>query len=709
MKKLTLAICTALIIAFLFNITPVALQSQNNPASSQEVPYISYTYWVDYNKSEKTPVYSKPMYEADKVIPALDLSANTDSKIYDISVDDKGNTYILDGGNSCVYILNSNYEFVSSIKNIELNGEHISFTDAKGIYVDKKGLIYIADTENARVLIIDNDGKVKKLLLLPDSNLIPSDFNYRPVKVAVDSEGYTYISCDGSYYGAILYSPEMEFLGFFGANTVKTGIVGSLKKLWDRFTSNDVKRAADEISLPFTINDIVVGTDDFIYTVTGKTGDAEIQTGQVCVFNPGGKEVLDESDKNFADYDVGYHELNKLTQNLCGIDVDENGFFYLLDSTYGRIFWYDSRGELFSIFGGSSGQGDQKGTFANACAIAVNGSDILVADSKKNSLTVFKLTDYGQYVQSGQIKTLGDDNISSKDIWENVIKEDTNCQMAYRGLAATYLDAGEYQKAMEYAKKGADRDTYADAFEKVRTETLVKNFMWIFLFAVLLIVIIVVISIYKKRHSIVIVKNEKLKTLFSLTSHPFEGFRRVKEYNSGSVFISIILLILLYVVTVLNDTCGGFAFTVFDNEEYNALYVLLSTVGLAILLTISNWLVCSLVGGTGELSEIFIVIAYSTVPITFSRIVRLLLTHVIVPNESVFLSVFMTVCGLYALFMFIVGIMKIHDFEFGKFVGTTIFTVVGILIIVFLLFLIFMLAQQVITWLKTLYIEIRYR
>ena len=45
------------------------------------------------------------------------------------------------------------------------------------------------------------------------------------------------------------------------------------------------------------------------------------------------------------------------------------------------------------------------------------------------------------------------------------------------------------------------------------------------------------------------------------------------------------ILALFYVITVVNDTMGGFAFTVFDSESYNAIYVFLSTVGLVILWT----------------------------------------------------------------------------------------------------------------------------
>ena len=57
----------------------------------------------------------------------------------------------------------------------------------------------------------------------------------------------------------------MEFLGFFGANTVKASVTDVIKKLWKKLTSNDIKRAADEISLPYTFTDMAVDANDFIY------------------------------------------------------------------------------------------------------------------------------------------------------------------------------------------------------------------------------------------------------------------------------------------------------------------------------------------------------------------------------------------------------------------------------------------------------------
>ncbi|MBQ8793660.1 MAG: NHL repeat-containing protein [Clostridia bacterium] len=512
-KFITSVITFLLMFVMSFNVS--AVKQDTGSTQTGEVPYQSYTYWVDYNTSEKTPVYSKPMYEVKNIVSAELLGADANSRLNDVTTDEEGNVYILDSGNSKIFVLDANYNLSFTLQNIIYNGSTLEFIDAQGIFVDNNGVIYIADTENQRVICMDKNGNVIKLLLLPESELIPTDFKYRPVKVAVDSKGYTYIASDGSYNGAILYSPQMEFLGFFGANTVKATAGDVIKKLWDRFTSNDIKRAADEISLPYAFTDIVVGPDDFIYTTTGKGGKSLIQTGQICVLNPGGKDVLGGSDKNFADSKVGNYLFATLSQSLNNIDVDNDGFVYVLDTTYGRIFWYDSKSNLFSVFGGSAGISEQKGTFSLPSAIAVTNGDVLVTDAKKNTLTVFGMTKFGKNVAEAQKITLSGDFAAALKNWEAVITEDSNCQLAYRGVAKAYYDSGDNIKAMEYARLGVDRETYADAFELRRTELIEKNFYLIAIALVVLIVAVSVLVYFKRKKEIVLVKNIKLKVALS--------------------------------------------------------------------------------------------------------------------------------------------------------------------------------------------------
>ena len=176
----------------------------------------------------------------------------------------------------------------------------------------------------------------------------------------------------------------------------------------------------------------------------------------------------------------------------------------------------------------------------------------------------------------------------------------------------------------------------------------------------------------------------------------------------GSVVIATILLALFYIISAISDVASGFAYNSFDASSYNSFFVLLRTIGLVGLWVLSNWLVCVLLGGIGKLKEIYIVTCYSLVPLLFSQVLSIVLSNILVPDEFVFVTIFSTICLVYTFFMLAMGIMKIHDYSFGKFLATTVLAIASMLIIVFLLFIIFMLAQQVYGWVLTVINELTY-
>ena len=98
---------------------------------------------------------------------------------------------------------------------------YICNTDADGIESkngEKVGNIYQISLEEGKV------GQIIKTITLPDSPLIPDLLKqtFSPIRITRDQDGYIYVLSHGCFYGALLYHPSGEFLGFYGANTVKT-------------------------------------------------------------------------------------------------------------------------------------------------------------------------------------------------------------------------------------------------------------------------------------------------------------------------------------------------------------------------------------------------------------------------------------------------------------------------------------------------------
>lgn len=675
-------------------------------AAATQVPFESYTYWEDISEQRK-PVYSRPMYQTEKVIDSLSLGIKAFDTINDVYSDGK-NVYILDKM-SRIVMLDGDYNLVKEIGEVvDKDGKTYNYSNAMSLYVHTDDSIFISDTENQRVLRIDADGKLLDLYNVPVSPLIPKDFVYKPLKAVMDSHGYLYVLSDGSYYGALLYAPDKNFTGFYGANNVTTGIASTLQGILERVFPNNVKKSASVRKLPYSFVDIVIDGNDFIFTATGKT-DTYDRKGQIKKLNPGtGNNILDSETINFVDdeFNTTFNNGKNLEQDIVGLEVTDNGFVFAIESQFGKVFLYDRSSRMLTSFGGGLGQGTQDGTFVAATAIAINGTDVLVSDKLKNTVTVFKTTEFGEKVMGLIDITLDGKYLEAEQGWKEVISLDRNFQPAYSALARAELTNGNYEAAMKLAKEGYDRETYALAFEFYRKDLLEDYFWVIFLLLVIIAAVVVVfyLTVIKKEKRII--KNKQVRLMLNTLTHPFLTFEEIKEKKQGSLIIATILIALFYVTAVMQVLCGGFMFTQYDPATFNSLWVLVRSAGLVLLFVISNWMICTLMQGKGTMREILIVTSYSLLPIIIERFVRILLTNVLLPTEAMFLTGLDAVAIGFTLFLLIVGLLKIHDFEMLRLVGTSLLSVGWMAVLVFLLILVGMLIQQMGGFFVTVFLEL---
>ena len=568
--KKIVGLTVALILALSLGISVLAAPARNKTSGTSQSAFETYTYWQEFGTDNKEAVLCRPMYKVKQIISGSDAITEPFESISDIFVDENGVMYVLDGAKSQLHVFDGySYKYQFTISGFKNEGDGFTFEGAEGVFA-KNGRIYIADTKNARVLIADHHGNFINMLTLPDSRLIPSTFEYKPTRVCVDSSGTVYVVSDGSFYGAIVYSAQDEFLGFYGANSVAATASDAVKTLFDRLFSNDIKRGSSMLSLPYQMNDIAIGKDDFVYTSTaGKGGSSQ---GQVHILNPGGKDILGKDTFNFADYWITAYNGQNQYENICGIDVDDDGFFYILDSRYGKVYWYDKECNNICVFGGSLGPGEQSGTFSYANAIALNGTDVLVSDNTRKSVTVFSLTEYGELVRKAQIITLRDEYEDAEEYWKQVVALDANSQLGYRGLALSAYIKGEYKTAMKYARLGNDRETYADAFKNARSKIISDLIIPIIIAVVVLSAALGVWLHYKKKKQIVLIKNQEVILLGRTVFHPFDSFGKVKEKKMGSFIIATVMLLLFYIVSAVSDVASGFAYNNFNPNTYNSFF-----------------------------------------------------------------------------------------------------------------------------------------
>ncbi len=660
---------------------------------SAEVPYESYTYWNDVGTESKS-VYNRPMYEVVDSYTSADLGVSSFTKIKNISVDSQDNIYILDS-TSRIVVLDKNLNFIREIGAI--NGTE-TYNEAASVYIHSDDTLFICDSMGARVIHATNTGELIETITLPESELIPNDFAFKPIRMVEDQHGYRYVLSEGSFYGALLYSPEGEFINFYGANAVTTSLKTVLSNILDRMFPNNEKKKNARRVLPFSFVDIDIDEKGFIYTCTGYTNSGD-RKGQIRKLSPGvATNVLKSTDVNFVDTKINttYQSGILERQNIISIEVDSNGFIYALEATYGKIFMYDSDCNRISIFGGGMGTGTQSGSFIKPSGIVIlgDGENVLVVDDTTNLLTSFKITDFGKKAKELISLTQKGYYSDIKEGWEELLALDNNFQPAYAGLAKVYLGEENYTMAMEMAKKGYDRETYSVAFEYQRKNIVNDNFTWIFIGVILLVGLLIAWSIIKKKKNIVVIKNREVRLMLGTPLHPVINFAEIKEKGYGSLGLSVLILALFYVSTVLQTLAGGFLFTVYDPSTFNSLWVLVRSVGLVVLWVVANWLVCTLLGGKGKFREIIIVTCYSLIPLILKNVLRLVLTNFLTIPEANFLGILDTIAILYFGALLIVGLLKIHDFNMSRLVGTSALSVFGMAAIIFLAIMVIILIQQ---------------
>lgn len=701
--------CVFCALAILFSMVTVSATQ-----TTENVPYNSYSFWDGY--ANKKAVADRAVYEVSETIDAKKLGIDALSDIQDICYGRDGLIYLLDSTNGRIIVLNPDYTLNRVIDKFYLDGEESPLNLPQGIFVEKDGHFYVADTENMRLLYCESDGRIAKVIVCPKSDIIPDDFDYYPMKVIRDNKGFTYLLTRGSYYGAMVFDSNDKFTGFYGSNLVQTGVIASVARAFKRMFTSNTKLKNQAQKLPYQFMDLCVDTEDFMYTVSPNTAS---RVGQVRKVSPGGSSILRRiinfQSENSDAYNWGEPTLyrlptsKKLEQNISGLSVDNEGYMYVLDKAYGTIYIYDSTCRSVTCFGGGYGIGSQQGTFSKPIAIEVVSGNILVSDFDKQNITVFSRTEYGEKLFTANNMTLNGEYSNSKELWNQVMKMSKSSQLAYRGLTKAAMSEDRLDEAMQYAKLGLDQKSYSIVFEQAMNKYIENNLWWIFIVVALLIAFGVVLWYFLKKHGIVIFKNLKLRNALGVLLHPIETFDNVKRRNMGSVPLALTFIMLLFVLRVAGQLWGGFMYVIPDADNVNSLMIFAGTAGLAFLWVIINWLVASLVEGKGSFKDILIVTGYSMLPLIIYYAVFLVLSHVLIPGNIDFLDILQTIALIAMMVFMLLGHMQVHDMDLKKVLKSSIITILGMGLAVFIIFVIYTLIQSFVGFIVNVVSEVAIR
>ncbi len=446
-------VCLLALVLLLTSFTMVASAAQ---------PDRTYTYENDI------PVPSTNAYQVMTVVDEAVMGTAKLKDARDIFVDNSDRVFIVDAGNCRVVILDENYKCIKELKEFKYGEEILTLAEgAEGVFFrESNQMLYIADTENNRIIVCDLEGNVSKVFGKPidESKLLEEGKSFKPKKIIVDNMGIMYVTSGNINTGALMIDSSGRFLGFYGTNKLKETTEMKIERMWRSI----MKQAVSEVTFqPVEFNNIFWSEDRFVYTVSPLV---ESVVSSVSKLNALGSNVFPQSIDLYT-----LQKTRKLSSMvLTDITVDNEGAITVIDSTSGHIFQYDEGCNLLAVFGG---RGYQQGLFLQPMSIESDSKNrILVLDSGKNTVTVMEQTFYGEMIRSANY--LYNQGLYNESIepWMEVLRMNANYTQAYVGLAKAYVSLGEYEKAMEYFELGKDTAGYGEAKMLLRDEIIRKNF-----------------------------------------------------------------------------------------------------------------------------------------------------------------------------------------------------------------------------------------
>lgn len=669
--------------------------------------YSAYTY-DEWNESAESPA----SYNAEFSRLGTELLVGAFKEPQDIFADNNGKLYIADTGNNRIVILDEELNLIEVIDHVYEDFGEVPLTDPQGIHVTDDGIIYISQTSLARVIAVKGNQIVKKIEK-PVHSLISEDFNFQPTRIAVDKYGRLYVLSKGCYSGLLRFSPKGEFIEFYGANKVEVTAEVVFQYMWKNLLSDEQRGAMTSI-LPIEYSSVTSHSDGFIYTTTV---GMETFFNQVKRLNPLGENTYFRRGNryiNFGDYEVQSVKGVMVKPSFIDLCVDEDGFVFGLDMTNSRVFLRDQEGNLLGVFGG---YGKQLGTFETAIAITVHKENIYVLDSLKGNVTLFVPTEYGSLIREATKYYNEGDYEASAALWKEAGIRNGNNIAAYIGQGKAEMQKYNYKEAMEQLKSGGERFTYSRAFSKYRLELIREYAPYAIVLLILLIFLLSIVhKILKKfkfkgiqkKPDILLKQRKNAPNPFYTIFHPFDASYDIRFKEKGNLIVAAAILIVWFFASIIERQNTGY---VFNNNKISELNVFLQLAKVMIpffMWICGNLIVSILMNGTGRSKDIFIYSAYSAVPHIMGMLVCIMLSNVLSRNEPFgqYIAVFGTAWSLIMLF---IGMMVIHEYKFKENIASCLFSVGVMGILLFLSMLVGNLYTEFSGFIKSVVQEILFR
>lgn len=423
----------------------------------------------------------------------------------DMVTDEAQNVYIADTGNNRIVVLDRYYKVNFTIAEFSNDqGVPDRLTAPQGVFVsepnEKYGkLIWVCDTGANRIVVFDEFGNFQRIVEEPESSLFEQDSVYKPVAIAVDAHNRLYVVSSTTYQGIIVMTDEGEFTGFIGAQAVQ---MSAWEIIWRRFQTKE-QREAQETKVSTEFNNITINKNKGLVYVTTSTIEESAVAGAITgkdksgtnspvkLLNANGSEIMRRNGFWMPAGEVDFS--SRSTDEITGVST-------IIDAAVGpEDTWSiidEKRNRIYTYdFDGNllfafGDNGTMLGNLGSIEAIAYQDTNMLILDKTNDNITVFQRTEYGNILLQAIAAESTQDFDLAINLWTDVLKRNSNFDSAYVGIGQAMYRNKDYANSLTYFESAYDTDNWSNSYKELRKEWMSTYFLLLLLLIVGLIVVV---------------------------------------------------------------------------------------------------------------------------------------------------------------------------------------------------------------------------